>query len=71
MNLDFVTQYLTHGDCVPQHVRPLLLLKMDVSHEHSESQAAFAGVIVAGHVLMLLTIVVEVAGICYTARQNG
>ena len=48
----------------------LLLLKLDVSHERSQSQEAFAGVLVAGHVLMLLTIVVEVAGICYTARRK-
>ncbi|CAM9114240.1 unnamed protein product [Ectocarpus sp. 8 AP-2014] len=47
-----------------------LLLKVDVSEESSESQAVFAGVFVAGHVLMVLAIVVEVVGICYASRRK-
>lgn len=43
-----------------------LLLKVDVSGERDESQA----VLVAGHVMMALAIVVEVAGICYASRRN-
>ncbi|CAN0490332.1 unnamed protein product [Ectocarpus sp. 12 AP-2014] len=42
----------------------LLLLKVDVSGEREQSQAAFAAVLVAGHILMILAIVVEVVGIC-------
>ncbi|CAN0402109.1 unnamed protein product [Ectocarpus sp. 12 AP-2014] len=48
----------------------LLLLKVDVSHERSQSQQAYAGVLVAGHVLMFLAISVEVVGICYASRRN-
>ena len=44
-----------------------LLLKVDVSGERDQSQAAFAGVLVAGHVLVVLAIVVEVVGICYAS----
>ncbi|CAN0412863.1 unnamed protein product, partial [Hapterophycus canaliculatus] len=39
----------------------MLLLKVDVSHESDRSQAIFAGVLVAGHMLIVLAIVVEVA----------
>ncbi|CAM9479810.1 unnamed protein product [Ectocarpus fasciculatus] len=48
----------------------LLLLKVDVSHERSQSQQAYAGVLVAGHVLMFLAIFFEVVGICYASRRN-
>ncbi|CBJ29835.1 probable extracellular nuclease [Ectocarpus siliculosus] len=48
----------------------LLLLKVDVSHERSQSQQAYAGVLVAGHVLMFLAISAEVVGICYASRRN-
>ena len=48
----------------------LLLLKVDVSRERSQSQEVFAGVLVACHVLMLLTIVAQVVGICYASRRN-
>ncbi|CAM9385517.1 unnamed protein product [Laminaria digitata] len=47
----------------------VLLLKVDVSSERDQSQAVFAGVLVAGHVLMVLAIVVEVVGICYAAAS--
>eukprot|EP00903_Cladosiphon_okamuranus_P012632 g11818.t1 len=49
----------------------LLLLKVDVSGERDESQAAFAGLFVAGHVLMVLAIVVEVVGVCYASGKEG
>jgi len=49
----------------------LLLLRVDVSGERDQSQAAFAGVLVAGHVLMMLFIVVEVVGVCYASRKNN
>jgi len=48
----------------------LLLLKVDVSGERDESKAAFAGVFVAGHVLMALAIVVEVFGVCHAAWKS-
>ncbi|CAN0437324.1 unnamed protein product [Ectocarpus sp. 12 AP-2014] len=48
----------------------LLLLRIDVSGERDESQAAFAGVLVAGHVLMILAIVVEVVGFCYASGKQ-
>ncbi|CAM9614990.1 unnamed protein product [Ectocarpus sp. 12 AP-2014] len=48
----------------------LLVLKVDVSDERAQSQAAFAGVLVAGHVLMILAIVVEAVGICYASRKT-
>ncbi|CAM9790810.1 unnamed protein product [Scytosiphon promiscuus] len=48
----------------------LLLLKVDVSSESDQSQAIFAGVLVAGHVLMILAIVVEVAGIYFASRRK-
>eukprot|EP00903_Cladosiphon_okamuranus_P010574 g9999.t1 len=50
----------------------LLLLKVDVSGERDQSQAAFAGVFVAGHVLMVLAIVVvEVGDVFYASRQRN
>lgn len=48
----------------------LLLLKVDVSGESDQSQAIFAGVLVAGHVLMILAIVAEVAGICCASGKK-
>ncbi|CAN0174738.1 unnamed protein product [Ectocarpus sp. 4 AP-2014] len=48
----------------------LLLLKVDVSGERDQSQAAFAGVLVAGHVLMVAAIVVEAFVICWVSRKN-
>ncbi|CAN0093617.1 unnamed protein product [Ectocarpus sp. 4 AP-2014] len=48
----------------------LLLLKVDVSQERDQSQAAFAGVLVASHVLMILAIVVEAVGICYASTRK-
>ncbi|CAM9273146.1 unnamed protein product [Ectocarpus sp. 4 AP-2014] len=47
-----------------------LLLRVDVSEERDQSQIAFAGVLVAGHVLMILAIVVEVVGICFVTRKK-
>ncbi|CAM9718324.1 unnamed protein product [Scytosiphon promiscuus] len=48
----------------------MLLLKVDVSGERDDSQAVFAGVFVAGHVLMVLAIVVEVVGVCYAPQKK-
>ena len=48
-----------------------LLLKVDVSRERSESQHMLAAVLVAGHVILILAIVVEAIGLCYAARQEG
>lgn len=47
-----------------------LLLKIDVSKERSESQQVFAAVLVAGHVILILAVVVEAIGICYAARRK-
>ncbi|CAM9835026.1 unnamed protein product [Pylaiella littoralis] len=49
----------------------MLLLKVDVSGESDQSQAIFAGVLVAGHVLMIVAIFVEVVGICYASGNEG
>eukprot|EP00752_Nemacystus_decipiens_P018764 g16824.t1 len=49
----------------------LLMLKVDVSGERNQSQAAFAGVFVAGHVLMFVAIVVEVVGVCVASRKGN
>ncbi|CAM9358530.1 unnamed protein product [Ectocarpus sp. 13 AM-2016] len=46
----------------------LLLQKVDVSGERGESQAIYGGLLVACHVFMVLAIVVEVVGICYSSR---
>ncbi|CAN0099518.1 unnamed protein product [Ectocarpus sp. 12 AP-2014] len=48
----------------------LLLLKVDVSGERDQSQAAFAGVLLAGHVLMILAIFVEAIFICYASGRR-
>ena len=48
-----------------------LLLKVDVSEESSESQHALAWVLVAGHVVMVVTIVVETIALYYAAREEG
>lgn len=48
----------------------LLLRKVDVSGEREQSQAAFAGVFLAGHALMIVAIVVEVVGICCVSRST-
>eukprot|EP00903_Cladosiphon_okamuranus_P017291 g15933.t1 len=48
----------------------VLLLKVDVSGERDESQAAFAGLFVLGHALMILVIVVEAVAIFYTSRND-
>ena len=47
-----------------------LLLKMDVSDESSESQRAFAWVHVAEHVIMIVTIVVEIIALYYAGRHE-
>ena len=47
-----------------------LLLKVDVSDESSESQRAFAWVLVAGHVIMIVTIVVETIALYYAGRNE-
>ncbi|CAB1096488.1 unnamed protein product [Ectocarpus sp. CCAP 1310/34] len=47
-----------------------LLLKVDVSSESEQSQDVFAGVFVAGHVLLILAIVVEVVGICLASGKK-
>ena len=49
----------------------LLLLKVDVSGERDQSQGAFAGVFVVCHVLMILAVVVEVIGVCYSSRDEA
>ncbi|CAM9632719.1 unnamed protein product [Ectocarpus fasciculatus] len=49
----------------------LLLLKVDVSGERDESQDAFAGLFVAGHVFMVLAVIAEVIGVCYASRNEG
>eukprot|EP00752_Nemacystus_decipiens_P012380 g10972.t1 len=48
----------------------LLLLKVDVSGERDQSQAAFEAVLLTGHVLMILAIFVEVIGIYYASGTN-
>eukprot|EP00903_Cladosiphon_okamuranus_P017290 g15932.t1 len=48
----------------------MLLLKVDVSGERDESQAAFAGLFVLGHALMILAVVVEVVAIFYASRND-
>lgn len=48
----------------------LLLLKVEVSDESSESQRTFAGVLVAGHCLMFLAVVVEAVGVCYASSKG-
>ena len=47
-----------------------LVLKVDVSGERAQSQAAFAGVLVAGHVLTVLAIVVEVVAVCIALKKK-
>lgn len=47
----------------------VLLLRVDVSQESSESQHIFAGVLVTGHVVMIVAVVVESIGLCYSSRQ--
>ena len=46
-------------DRFPEHVRFRLLLKVDVNGERSQNQAAFAGVLVAGHVLIFRGVAAE------------
>ncbi|CAN0449495.1 unnamed protein product [Pylaiella littoralis] len=48
----------------------LLLAKVDVSGERSESQAIYGGVLVSAHVLLMLAIVVEVAITCRAFRRK-
>ncbi|CAM9138813.1 unnamed protein product, partial [Hapterophycus canaliculatus] len=48
----------------------MLLLKVDVSSESDQSQAVFAGVLVAAHVLIILVIVVEIVGIWCASRKS-
>ncbi|CAB1105335.1 unnamed protein product [Ectocarpus sp. CCAP 1310/34] len=48
----------------------VLLLKVDVSDERTESQRVFAGVIVAGHCLMFLAVIVEAVGVCYASSKG-
>lgn len=55
-------------DSVPQHVRHVAAEEVDVSDERDESKTVFAGLLVTGHVLMILAIVVEVVGICCASR---
>ncbi|CAM9486217.1 unnamed protein product [Scytosiphon promiscuus] len=47
----------------------LLMLKVDVSSESNQSQTIFAGVMVAGHVLMVLAIIAEIFGIYYASKK--
>ena len=48
-----------------------LLLKVDVSEERSESQHAFAWVLVALHAAMVVTIVVEATALYFAAKEKG
>ena len=48
-------------------MRAWLVLKVHVSHERDLTQAAFAGVLVAGHVLMIFAVVVEAGSACYAS----
>lgn len=47
----------------------VLLLRVDVSQESSESQHIFAGVLVTGHVVMIVAVVVEAIGLCCASRH--
>ena len=49
----------------------VLLLRVDVSQESSESQRVLPGVLVAGHVIMVMTAVAESIGLWFAARQNA
>ncbi len=49
----------------------VLLLRVDVSQESSESQKILAGVLVAGHVVMIVVVVAEAIGICYASTGSG
>ena len=49
----------------------VLLLKVDASQESSESQHILAGVLVAGHVVMIVAVVAEAIVLCYASRQTG
>lgn len=48
----------------------VLLLKVDVSNESNQSQDVFAGVFVAGHVLMVLAVIIEAIGVCCAFRGD-
>ncbi|CAN0597971.1 unnamed protein product, partial [Laminaria digitata] len=47
-----------------------LLLKVDVSNERSGSQKVFEGVLVAAHLAMLLTVIVEVGVMACSLRET-
>ncbi|CAN0481628.1 unnamed protein product, partial [Ectocarpus sp. 8 AP-2014] len=47
-----------------------LLLKVDVSGERDQSQAAVAGVLVLGHVFLVLAIITEVVDICFASGRK-
>ena len=48
-----------------------LLLKFDVSEKRSQSQHAFAWVLVALHAAMVVTIVVEATALYFAAKEKG
>lgn len=48
----------------------VLLLRVDVSQESSSSQRLLGGVLVAGHVLLILAVLGEAIGLCYAAKQE-
>lgn len=48
----------------------VLLLRVDVSQESSESQHVLAGVLVAGHIVMIVAVVAEAFAIFIAARRK-
>lgn len=49
----------------------VLLLRVDVSQESSESQQVLGGVLVAGHVIMVAAVIAEAIGIFYASKRTG
>lgn len=48
----------------------VLLLRVDVSQESIDSQKVLAGVLVAGHVVMIVAVVAEGIGLWFAGRQK-
>ena len=49
----------------------VLLLRVDVSQESIENQQALAGVLVAGHIVMIAAVVAEAIGLWSASRRAG
>ena len=49
----------------------VLLLRVDVSQESNKSQQVFAGVFVAGHVIMVAAVIAEAIGLFYVSKRAG